>query len=141
MYVLHHDQLEFCEDHNIPFWLHKLHHNLLDKGSIITYYEVEQEEESPSEPSKFIPNKNSLDDIQNESPSDKSGIQEDSLDSPLTPDHGNIHSKDLGSIHEDSNSEDEDVPLTTEGISPSKLQILFFPKKRTIPHLRILICR
>ena len=40
-YVLHHDCLKRSKDHSIPFWLHKLHHNLLDLDTTIAYDEAE----------------------------------------------------------------------------------------------------
>ena len=45
-YVLHHDLLKCCEDRVVPLWIRKMHHELMDLDTTITYDEAEQGEES-----------------------------------------------------------------------------------------------
>ena len=45
-YVLHHDLLKQCEDRTIPFWLQKMHHNLMDLDTTIAYDSTKQQTES-----------------------------------------------------------------------------------------------
>ena len=46
-YVLHHDLLKRCEDHTVPFWLRKMHPNLMDLDTTIAYDATEQQTDSP----------------------------------------------------------------------------------------------
>jgi hypothetical protein len=46
-YILHHDRLKLCEDRNVPLWLRKMRHNLLDLDTTIGYDASETEDDIP----------------------------------------------------------------------------------------------
>ena len=129
-YVLHHDCFKHCEDHSIPFWLHKLHHNLLDLDTTIAYDEAELDaiqEKVPPLPASLVssegemPEKATGDEPPEDFPPSSTPVDQDSSlltlkfsdPIPQTPipvlvhDHNISSDSPIGPSHDSSSVEDE----------------------------------
>ena len=140
-YVLHHDCLKCCADHSIPFWLHKLCHNLLDLDTTIAYDEAElhaiQENVPPLPASlegEMLEKATGDEPPEDFSPSSTPVDQDSSLLTPkfsdpipktplpvLVHDHNCSTDPTIGPSHDSSSVEDE-VPSPNSSLSDSQVK-------------------